>query len=135
MSQDNSVKLYIRYDFSGRAIASSGVLRKSKPKAGTWKEFSAYECCNPAQNITATPGAVSGNDWDFSLSCSGGGSISLFIPGGAITDIDSLVDFLNLNIGYLGVFTTDGTDITLAIILSIAQQFCSDTITMSIQLD
>jgi hypothetical protein len=42
------LKAYVRFDGSGRVVAGSLILRRSKPKVGKWQEISAYECCNPA---------------------------------------------------------------------------------------
>src|SRR5258708_1247295 len=109
---ENNKKYFIKI-VNGNLQAGSGEIRKTKPKQGNWFELEVSQCCAPALNITATPAQTSGNDWDFSLSCSGGGSIFVFIPGGAVTDIDSLTEFLNDSLGYLGRFSTDGTTITL----------------------
>ena len=43
------LKAYVRFDGSGRIVAGSLILRKSKPKIGNWKEVQAYECCNVDQ--------------------------------------------------------------------------------------
>ena len=48
------LKAFVRYDFSGRVVAGSLILRKNKPKVGKWKEISAYECCNPTTTSTTT---------------------------------------------------------------------------------
>lgn len=40
------LKAYVRYDGSGRAVSSSLIWRKNKPKVGNWKEVQGYECCN-----------------------------------------------------------------------------------------
>jgi len=46
MSNNRPLKSYIRYDGSGRAVSSSLIWRKNKPKVGNWKEVQGYECCN-----------------------------------------------------------------------------------------
>lgn len=48
------LKAFVRYDGSGRVVAGSLILRKSKPKVGKWTEISAYECCNPTTTTTTT---------------------------------------------------------------------------------
>ena len=48
------LRAYVRYDGTGRIIAGSLVLRRSKPKVGNWKEIQAYECCNPTTTTTST---------------------------------------------------------------------------------
>ena len=40
------LRAYVRYDGTGRIIAGSLVLRRSKPKVGNWKEIQTYECCD-----------------------------------------------------------------------------------------
>jgi hypothetical protein len=47
MSNKRPLKAYVRYDGSGRAVSSSLIWRKNKPKVGNWKEVQGYECCNP----------------------------------------------------------------------------------------
>ena len=46
-SNKKSLKSYVRYDGTGRVIAGSNILQRSKPKDGNWKEIGAYECCDP----------------------------------------------------------------------------------------
>jgi len=48
------LKAYVRFDGSGRIVAGSLILRKSKPKVGKWQEITAYECCNPTTSTTTT---------------------------------------------------------------------------------
>jgi hypothetical protein len=46
MSNKRPLKAYVRYDGSGRAVSSSLIWRKNKPKVGNWKEVQGYECCD-----------------------------------------------------------------------------------------
>ena len=46
------LKAFVRYDGSGRVVAGSLILRKSKPKVGKWHEVEAYECCNTTTTTT-----------------------------------------------------------------------------------
>jgi len=48
------LKAFVRYDGTGRVVASSLILRKKKPKVGNWKEIQAYECCNETTTTTTT---------------------------------------------------------------------------------
>jgi hypothetical protein len=41
------LKAYSRFDGTGRIVPGSTVLRRNKPKVGTWIETQAYECCVP----------------------------------------------------------------------------------------
>ncbi len=47
MSNKRDLKSYVRYDGSGRVIAGSNILQRSKPKVGNWKQTQAHECCDP----------------------------------------------------------------------------------------
>lgn len=46
MSNKRILKAYERYDYNGRVVPGSLVLRNKIPKNGKWKEVPAYECCN-----------------------------------------------------------------------------------------
>ena len=48
------LKAFVRIDGSGRVVAGSLILRKSKPKVGKWREIPAYECCNPTTTTTTS---------------------------------------------------------------------------------
>lgn len=54
---DKNLRAFVRFDGSGRIVASSLILRKRKPKVGKWKEIPANECCNftTTTTTTATP--------------------------------------------------------------------------------
>ena len=54
MSNKRDLKAYVRFDGSGRIVAGSLVLRRSKPKVGKWQEITAYECCNFTTTTTTT---------------------------------------------------------------------------------
>jgi len=47
-TNNRPLKAYVRFDGSGRAVSSSLIWRKNKPKVGKWKEVQGYECCNPS---------------------------------------------------------------------------------------
>jgi len=53
-TNNRPLKAYVRYDGSGRAVSSSLIWRKNKPKVGNWKEVQGYECCNPTTTTTST---------------------------------------------------------------------------------
>ena len=53
-NSNNKLKAYIRYDGTGRVIAGSLILQRSKPKVGNWQEIDANECCNPTTTTTTT---------------------------------------------------------------------------------
>jgi hypothetical protein len=45
-TNNRPLKAYVRFDGSGRAVSSSLIWRKNKPKVGKWKEVQGYECCD-----------------------------------------------------------------------------------------
>ena len=53
-NSNNKLKAYIRYDGTGRVIAGSLILQRSKPKVGNWQEIDANECCNYTTTTTST---------------------------------------------------------------------------------
>lgn len=48
------LKGFVRFDGSGRVVAGSLILRRSKPKVGKWQEIISYECCNTTTSTTTT---------------------------------------------------------------------------------
>jgi hypothetical protein len=57
MANQRNLKAFVRFDGSGRVVAGSLILRKSKPKVGNWQEITAYECCNFSTTTTTTTAA------------------------------------------------------------------------------
>ena len=53
-NSNNRLKAYVRYDGTGRVIAGSLILQRSKPKVGNWQEIDANECCNYIPPTTTT---------------------------------------------------------------------------------
>jgi len=62
-NSNNRLKAYVRYDGTGRVIAGSLILQRSKPKVGNWQEIDANECCNyvPDSTTTTTTTAAPGD--------------------------------------------------------------------------
>lgn len=59
-SNKRDLKAYVRYDGSGRVVAGSLILRRSKPKVGKWKEIQGYQCCTD-HTLTTTVAATISN--------------------------------------------------------------------------
>lgn len=58
-NNQKKLKAFVRYDGSGRVVASSLILRKNKPRVGRWYEIPEYLCCNgtsPSTTTTTTTG-------------------------------------------------------------------------------
>ena len=53
-NNQKKLKAFVRYDGSGRVVASSLILRKNKPRVGRWFEIPTYECCNGSGSTTTT---------------------------------------------------------------------------------
>jgi len=53
-NSNNRLKAYVRYDGTGRVIAGSLILQRSKPKIGNWHEIDANECCNYTTTTTTS---------------------------------------------------------------------------------
>jgi hypothetical protein len=53
-NNQKKLKAFVRYDGSGRVVASSLILRKNKPRVGRWFEIPEYLCCNGAPSSTTT---------------------------------------------------------------------------------
>ena len=56
MANSKKLKAFVRYDGSGRVVASSLILRKNKPRVGRWYQIPEYLCCNGTTNTTTTQG-------------------------------------------------------------------------------
>jgi hypothetical protein len=62
MSNKRILKAYERFDYNGKVVPGSLVLRDRIPKNGKWKEVQTYECCNNDPNcIYFTIEATEGN--------------------------------------------------------------------------
>lgn len=53
-NNQKKLKAFVRYDGSGRVVASSLILRKNKPRVGRWYEIPEYLCCNGESTTTTT---------------------------------------------------------------------------------
>ena len=53
-NNQKKLKAFVRYDGSGRVVASSLILRKNKPRVGRWYEIPEYLCCNGGSTTTTT---------------------------------------------------------------------------------
>ena len=112
-TNNRPLKAYIRYDGSGRAVSSSLIWRKNKPKVGNWKEVQGYECCNPGGGTFTTEivfttnlsGIITGSGFDFF--CGEVGLVSRFsfiYPVGTNTT-QEVVDYLNVLLSGLATFS------------------------------
>lgn len=118
-TNNRPLKAYVRFDGSGRAVSSSLIWRKNKPKVGNWKEVQGYECCNDV-TLTHEVADTSIKDVTLRLFCNGTQIHYLYTPldSNNITDI---VNILNNTFNVLGVFSNPSGDI-VQLVMSGAQK-------------
>jgi hypothetical protein len=73
-NNQKKLKAFVRYDGSGRVVASSLILRKNKPRVGRWYEIPEYLCCNGTTNTTTTQGGGGNTPTAFVARIAGGQS-------------------------------------------------------------
>jgi len=123
MQLDKKLKAFVRYDGSQRVVPGSLILRKNKPKVGTWKEVSSNYCCDGI-GINHTPSSLSIANVDLTLTCSSGKSI-VVNTNTASTNMVTLLAALNASAGYLGVFTSpNGTVVNFVVNTDVANTLC-----------
>ena len=124
-SNKRDLKAYVRYDGSGRVVAGSLILRRSKPKVGKWTEIQGYKCCN----IDQTPVLVE-IDGSFPFTYSsievGNNDGTWYQPLRSYTDlgaanIDALAALYNTNFPNLGTFRVIDGDLYWTPSIQIAQ--------------
>ncbi len=94
MSNKRILKAYERFDYNGKVVPGSLVLRDRIPKNGKWKEVQTYQCCNNDPCIYFTIEATEGNlDFHFNLTCANDDGPELT---GTITWGDGEVDPISL---------------------------------------
>ena len=135
-TNNRPLKSFIRYDGSGRAVSSSLIWRKNKPKVGNWKEVQGYECCD-ATGCDLPPIPLSFNlntinlsqSLYFKVNCSTTSPTMLFIIAIEIpTPATPLQVLNNLNtwFSWFGEFTLNGTIIEVSVNGNLAKGLCPD---------
>ncbi len=117
-TNNRPLKAYVRYDGSGRAVSSSLIWRKNKPKVGNWKEVQGYECCNndvtnlfiqelqlPSAPLTALQFVVICNNYPSTGIQTR--FLDVYVPytGSSPTTPEELITLLNEQFSFLGIFT------------------------------
>jgi hypothetical protein len=102
-TNNRPLKAFIRYDGSGRAVSSSLIWRKNKPKVGNWKEVQGYECCNPS-NTTRLVGTFNPSSNFFSIQYIGNSNI---FTANAYTGTtgEEWLEYFNTHFGWMGTFS------------------------------
>lgn len=140
MTNKRDLKAFVRYDGSGRVVAGSLILRKSKPKVGKWREVQGYQCCN-GPILTSTPGdTLPSTNFVGVVSCPADAALNVTFsitsagaPGGVWASIEEVVSALNMQASYIGTFSVapNGEDINLNPSFALSQSMgsCVPTLT------
>ena len=136
-TNNRPLKAYVRFDGSGRAVSSSLIWRKNKPKVGNWKEVQGYECCDtfecivPAVTLSTTatgfPALISDCIPYVVFKCDASTVWELFGYIGPVDNPFSLEDYierLNESYSWVGVWSLDGTIVTLEMNGGVAKALC-----------
>jgi predicted heme/steroid binding protein len=103
-TNNRPLKAYVRYDGSGRAVSSSLIWRKNKPKVGNWKEVQGYECCNDYSTSFTLQGTESAINFvtTLYLKCNNLLTGVIFsgwgVPAGDDVTIQEFIDILNTSV-------------------------------------
>lgn len=125
MANQRNLKAYVRYDGSGRVVAGSLILRKQKPKVGTWQQVQGYQCCNDVTLTTTVATTIT--NFQVNLYC-GGSLVKVLSSGQNSSSVADLVTKLNATYSLLGVFsTTGGTNLTLVMTGAQTQAICPNS--------
>ncbi len=109
MTNKRDLKAYVRYDGSGRVIAGSLVLRRTKPKVGNWKEVQGYECCNDV-TLTFDMSDTEILDVTLRLFCNGT-QIHYLYTSQDSEGIGDVISILNGTFNLLGTFSNPSENI------------------------
>jgi hypothetical protein len=118
-TNNRPLKAYVRYDGSGRAVSSSLIWRKNKPKVGNWKEVQGYECCNYCkpfdnQNNQVPLSFITGLRYNATTPCATG-PLGVY----SIVVCNNKLYLFNVDSGELaidGYYTVQSLDITYQVI-------------------
>jgi hypothetical protein len=140
-TNNRPLKAYVRYDGSGRAVSSSLIWRKNKPKVGNWKQIQGYECCDdpvcPPSDCQLPDVEMS---TDISEVITGGGEgaigfsfacdfedVGLFfyisVPIDPLTP-EQIVTQINQRWGWLGTWSSEGTVIKVVMSGCLENSIC-----------
>ena len=108
MGSNQNLKAYVRYDGSGRVVAGSLVLRRSKPKNGNWQQINRSECCNfdQATIVVNIESSFPFSYPDFVLESVDGNYTYqyYYADNTTVNNIDELAAYNQNRYGFLGTF-------------------------------
>ena len=130
MALDKKLKAFSRIDGNGRIVPGSTVLRKQKPKVGTWEENKTYQCCNTT-TLYYTVDDTTISNLDFYIYC-GDTPVYQYYSGSDTTSTSDIIDVLNTlltefpAIGTFAVVTDNITSAVFSLTMStdLASIFC-----------
>ena len=115
MSNQRNLKAFVRFDGSGRVVAGSLILRRSKPKVGKWQEITAYECCNTILPTTTDFYSVEVGTYPINYPAFLPYCNNVLVPGialaGTVANLAELIIFLNSNVEFTqyGTYSDGGS--------------------------
>lgn len=130
MALDRSLQAWSRIDGMGRLVPGSTVLRKQKPKVGTWEKNKTYQCCNTTTlHFTVTNTTIS--NLDFYIYC-GSTPVYQYYSGADTSSTSDIINTLNTlssefpAIGTFAVVTDNTTSAVFSLTMStdLASIFC-----------
>lgn len=133
---NNRTHIYTRLDAQNNKIPGSSVRRKVMPKVGRWVQEDVNECCFPYTALTTTPADVTDDNFTLTIKCDATTVFTSVVKFATpTTTIDEVVAGLNDQLGYLGGFFVDGSDITFNLKTEISDNFlCGGTLSFTLTL-
>lgn len=123
------LKAFVRFDGNGKAVSSSLIWRKVKPKVGSWKEIDGYECCNydQAPVIVNIQSGFPFSYPDLVLESDSGNYTYQYYYGDntTVNDIYELAAYNNSKYGFLGKFSVVSGDLVFTPKASTAAYFAA----------
>ena len=132
---NNRDKVFTRLDAKGNRIPGSSVQRKVMPRVGSWVEDDPVnKCCFPYTLLNATPAASTGTSFTVTVLCDAVAKLTVVTSTAVATvTLQDIVNLLNLNLGYIGQFSVNGSTVDFKLKQEVSTGFlCSGTLTYTI---
>ena len=138
-NQRKGLKAWVRYDGNNNAVASSLIFQKSKPKVGTWKEYTEVNlCCPVPEPTTLLSSTVSEGEGVYcveavSILCNDSASIYYPVTDLFSVSLEELILGLNTQLGNIGTWAAiSSTEVGVSVSDSFLNTFCpGGTITIN----
>jgi hypothetical protein len=135
MGSNSSQRLnaYARYDGSGRVVAGSLVLRRSKPKVGNWQPVQGYLCCNVDQTpvLVDVVSSYPITDASIQIGANDGNVFQRMFSYTTLTaaNVAALAALFNANSSNLGYFAVVDGDLFVTPSIQLAEFFAANNTT------